>query len=478
MCNLRPLLFSLFLKIKINEKSDSMEKITLLHTNDLHSHFENWPVIRRFIKEKQANVKEDETVIVLDIGDFSDRVHPLTEATNALANVALMNQVAYDGATIGNNEGIGNTHEQLEQLYTHANFPVIISNLENRQADKLNWAKSFDIILSQKGTRVALIGLTAPFNFTYNALGWQVSDVDEVLPDLLNTVKKQADIIVLLSHLGYSEDDTIAEKYPEIDIIIGSHTHHLYQHGKYQGTTLIAAAGRFGDYVGEITIELKQHQIQEKSATTYQTKGLTRELEDIGEIEGYIKNGKSLLASQKIAHLPFTLETDGSSEHQFIDEALKALEHFEPADIYMLSTGLFLAPLKKGLITNKELHEVLPHPMHLVKVTLKGKDLIEALIEIKEQQPDLLDKAIVGMGFRGKVFGEIKMTHLNIKDDSYLINNVPITLDKIYSMVMVDHYIFVKFFSVLQKNGEVTSLAPSLIRNVVGKYLSENYPCE
>ena len=74
-----------------------MEEIVLFHTNDLHSHFENWPKIRRLVKSKRSLYqKEGKTVVTIDLGDFSDRCHPLTEATDGRANVAIMNTLAYD----------------------------------------------------------------------------------------------------------------------------------------------------------------------------------------------------------------------------------------------------------------------------------------------------------------------------------------------------------------------------------------------
>ena len=107
------------------------EKITILHTNDLHSHFENWPRIRRYLLQtrKQLNAQADSSVITVDLGDAVDRVHPLTEVTNGQANVELLNQIHYDAVTIGNNEGLTNTHEQLDELYKEANFDVVLANL-------------------------------------------------------------------------------------------------------------------------------------------------------------------------------------------------------------------------------------------------------------------------------------------------------------------------------------------------------------
>ena len=60
----------------------------ILHTNDLHSHFEHFPKIGRYLKKAQADTSVDE-VYTFDAGDFMDRSHPLTDATEGQANIKL-----------------------------------------------------------------------------------------------------------------------------------------------------------------------------------------------------------------------------------------------------------------------------------------------------------------------------------------------------------------------------------------------------
>ena len=106
-----------------------MERVHIYHTNDIHSHFENWPRISAYLREESKRLEqENETVFLFDIGDACDRVHPLTEATDGKGNIQLLNEVRYDAVTIGNNEGIGSSKNQLNHLYDEANFPVVISN--------------------------------------------------------------------------------------------------------------------------------------------------------------------------------------------------------------------------------------------------------------------------------------------------------------------------------------------------------------
>ena len=71
--------------------------------------------------------------------------------------------------------------------------------------------------------------------------------------------KLDCDFTILLSHLGKNVDEQIAKDYDEIDLIIGAHTHHLFEHGAQVNQTLLAAAGRYGEYVGQIDLTFNEN---------------------------------------------------------------------------------------------------------------------------------------------------------------------------------------------------------------------------
>ncbi|HLQ71975.1 MAG TPA: bifunctional metallophosphatase/5'-nucleotidase, partial [Bacillota bacterium] len=103
-----------------------LEKLYFYYTNDLHSDFTYWPQVANFLKSvKQGK----DSCWIADIGDHVDRVHPIAEAYMGKANVALMNDIGYDVATIGNNEGITLAHDDLHTLYDEADFQVVCANL-------------------------------------------------------------------------------------------------------------------------------------------------------------------------------------------------------------------------------------------------------------------------------------------------------------------------------------------------------------
>lgn len=456
------------------------EKITILHTNDLHSHFENWPKIRRYLTtQKKALSGKSSSVLTFDLGDAMDRVHPLSEATDGQANVDLLNQIGYDAVTIGNNEGLGNTKEQLQHLYQHANFDVVLGNLLDQPRGKQpEFARQFKIITTASGTRVAILGLTAPFVLTYPLEGWQPIGVFEAIPYLLDKIKGQYDVLVLLSHLGITADEKIAANFPEFNVIIGSHTHHLLQHGKRVGQSLLAAAGKYGRYIGKIDLELDDHKILVAQDRVTVTEHLPSEPDDQAEIDGYRKRGEQLLVQQQIANIPAALSVDFENDLSLVNCGLAALKEATNTNLAMLNTGLFLRGLDEGIVNKNQLHQMLPHAMHVMKVTLSGADLIRLVREIEKNRGFLRRFALKGMGFRGKIFGEIHYAGLKFDQmtKQVTIKGTPVDIFEQYTLATLDHYLFIPFFPTIEIAGNNELMYNKFFRDVVGNYLMRHFP--
>jgi len=450
------------------------ETIHILHTNDLHSHLETWPKIRRWMTaETKEYQRLNETVFKFDIGDFLDRVHTLTEATNGLANVELMNQVHYDAVTIGNNEGITNSQEMLDDLYKYANFPVVLSNLKDKRTnDYPKWSKPSIILTTNEGTKIGVFGLTAPMTLSYSPFGWEVSDPIKVADSMVKELSEKVDIIILLSHLGIIEDKKMAKLYPEIDVILGSHTHHLLAEGLVENGVLLCAAGRFGEYVGDVTLEVADGKLINKEAKTFNTSDLLSEESDGEEIDAYIQQGNQLLENNNVVTLPNKLiKTDS-----LITTTLKAMEEASGCDVAMVNSGLFLTDLGPGVVNDKDLHTSLPHPMNLIKVTLQGKDMIRLAQEEVKNRDFLSRFQIIGMKFRGKFFGKIWYDGFNYDEttrQAYWLGQ-PIEETKEYSFVTVDHIAFVPFFPTIEIAGKVEILGPKFLRNILADYLKNH----
>ena len=237
---------------------------------------------------------------------------------------------------------------------------------------------------TKEGTKLGFIGLTAPFPLTYNPNGWTIKQVEAVLHQLITEVAPQCDVLILLSHLGIDTDFMIAANYPEIQVILGSHTHHLFKDGEKINHVQLAAAGKYGQYIGEVHLFVDADTKQVTSyAKTIETASLEEQATDAKEIAGYLTEGHRLLQAQQIAQIPETLSTDLRQPHAFITVALKALK--KRADRSgCVEQRVILADLPEGIINADQLHEALPHPMHLIKVTLKGSDMSRLIREMEK----------------------------------------------------------------------------------------------
>jgi 5''-nucleotidase/2'',3''-cyclic phosphodiesterase and related esterases len=453
-----------------------MEKIQIVHTNDLHSHFENFPRVKRFIDESRQKSTADDFYL-FDLGDAMDRAHPLSEATNGQANIEWMNPLHYDAATIGNNEGLGNSHEELEHLYDQANFPVILDNVYEKDGQLAHFAKPYKIITTKQQTKIGIIGLTAPYILTYPLLSWDIKLVQEKLPQALAMVK-DCDVIILLSHLGVSMDRLIAQKHPEITVIIGSHSHHLFPKGEVDNGVLLAAAGKYGQHIGTIDLELDDSKkIVNKSAFTTKTESLPVESGDEIWIKQQFAKGENLLDHQQVAKLPHALSSDYTAQNSIMQEALTATQEFAHSEVAILSSGLFLGDLPEGIITEKNLHDILPHAIHVMKTTMTGDNVWRLVMEMEKNRLYLRNHMQKGMGFRGKIFGELVYRGITIDEKrNVYINGKELNKNQEYTLALLDHYLFVPYFPSIEIAGNNEIMYPKFLRSVFGDYLSKKYP--
>ncbi len=182
-----------------------------------------------------------------------------------------------------------------------------------------------------------------------------------------------------------------------------------------------------------------------------------------------------MLQSRHVADLPEKFKDDKLAA---IDVSLEAIADFAGTDLAMLSTGLFLTPFKGGLINQFDLQHALPHTMHVVRTTLLGRDLWRLVMEVEKNRHFLENYPLVGMSFRGKIFGQVY--YRGIKYDpmtrNVFVNGQLLDPAEEYRIAVLDHYVLIPFFPTLAIVGENEFLFPQFLREVVGDYLGRKYP--
>lgn len=456
------------------------EKIAFLHTNDLHSHFENWPKVRHYLLDKRAQLrKQGYQVYTVDVGDAIDRWHPLTDATDGQANIQQLNRIHYTAATIGNNEGLNNPHHVLDHLYDHANFPVILDNLyDTKTNQRPKWSQFDKVVKTKQGTRIMFVGLTVPYENGYKFLNWRATDYKKTVPKILNKVKGKYDFLVLLSHLGVDRDRYIAKHYPEFNLIVGGHTHHLFPRGEKDNNSLLVAAKKYGYYVGCATFELQNHKIVNEKATTVRTADLPSQKGDYAEIKDYMDRGNQLLTDYKVAEIPETLHAKLKEPANINTVGLKAIMEATHTHAAMISTGMFLNSIPKGIVNMRQTHNCLPHSIFPMSSLMTGQSLWMLVKEVNKSRGFLSRYPMKGMGFRGKIFGYVRFAGIKYDPKTEIVYycGKPVIPSKLYKIGMLDHYMFIPFFPVISIMGHNHIFHDKFLRVIFAEYLHRHYP--
>lgn len=449
------------------------EQITLFHSNDIHSCFDHWPQMVAYIKRNR-----DKHSLYLDLGDHTDRSHPLTEATLGKGNIRLLNEAQVDYVTIGNNEGITFAKEQLEELYEAANFPVLVSNVFHLDGSRPSWAKEYVIHTMENGLKLGIIGLTAPFTEYYRQLGWEVAQPKEILNKLISTVRKQADIVVLMSHLGLFRDEEIASEFEEIDIILGAHTHHVLAEGKRILGTLVAQAGKHGAYLGKVTVDydLKKKQIVGSEAVLLDVKHNDQD-ERTNDLLATMKMETSQLLEKRVATIPKRLPVKWQEETEAVQLLCDAMTEWCDQEIGMMNAGVLLESIEQGTVTKGDIHRICPHPINPCVVKLTGEQLQKTIERAFTEEMRSLE--LKGFGFRGKILGRMIFTGIDVELTKRMavkqitILGEKVKKDQIYSLATLDMYTFGHLFPAISDSAEKEYFMPEFLRDVLAWKLEQ-----
>ncbi|TFB24272.1 bifunctional metallophosphatase/5'-nucleotidase [Filobacillus milosensis] len=454
------------------------EALYFYFTSDLHSHFENWPKIMNDINKKiDKNKKNNEFYMLLDNGDHLDRSHPVTEATLGESNIELLNHSGFNVCTLGNNEGITLPSDKLFHLYDEAQFDVVCANINLKNEDNPSWLKPYDIYQVSSGIKVGIIGLTAPFEAFYNKLGWQTFHPMDTLRELLPEVREQCDVVILLSHLGYSMDEQIAEEF-DVDVIIGGHTHHLIKQGQLINNTLLTAVGKHGHYYGEIVLEynhLEQH-ICGKEAFAIPVEHEPDEKET-NQLLSKLEQKANEKLGQVITNLTQPYPIDWLKETPLMKTFVSTLREWTNSDCAMLNSGVLLHGFEDGPVTKLDVHRSCPHPMNPCTMVLTGKELIETVRMLEQER--FIHFELKGLGFRGKKIGKMVYSNLTIDyhEDSKYVETVFVNGEKVnskqkYTIATADTFSFPWLVPPISSVKEKHYYLPEFLRDLLEECLS------
>jgi 2',3'-cyclic-nucleotide 2'-phosphodiesterase (5'-nucleotidase family) len=242
--------------------------LTILQTNDLHGIMmpfeeEGKTVggLSRVSSLIQAVRREEENVLLVDGGDtIMEDQHLMANYFRGEPVIRIMNQIGYDLAIPGNHDfefGL----DVLAQRITEASFTYLAANIvptENANEAALALTSHLEpyVVLSVVGVRIGFLGLTQPL---HGFSGIQIEDTVQVAQEYVPQIRKEADIVVVVTHQDLARDYEIVDKVEGIDILLAAHEHDvIFEHGLMRGETLIAKTSCWGREVGRIDLTVER----------------------------------------------------------------------------------------------------------------------------------------------------------------------------------------------------------------------------
>ena len=250
-------------------------KITILHTNDVHSQIEPFPFNHDKYPDRggfarRANIfkgllKINPNTLIFDAGDIFQGT-PYFNFFQGDLELKLMKKMGYNAATIGNHEFEAGLN-RLKKNILNNNFQFISSNYDFTNTELEGLISKYKIY-KKEGIKIGVFGLGIELNGLVNSSLYKETkyydpvEITQEMTDILKN-KENCDLIICISHLGHSYQNTkisdlkLGSLTSDIDLIIGGHTHTFLKKPEIiknlkNRDVIINQVGSNGVYVGKI----------------------------------------------------------------------------------------------------------------------------------------------------------------------------------------------------------------------------------
>jgi 5'-nucleotidase / UDP-sugar diphosphatase len=388
------------------ENGDSVHRLVVLHTNDTHGHplkFDydsvhgagGLPARATLVREIRS---AEPNVLVLDAGDLNTG-RAESNLFDARPDIEGYNAIGYDAMALGNHEfdhPIGVLQDQMSL----ARFPFLSANVLTREGHYL--ARPY-VIKAFPGFRVAVFGLTLRetpgIADLQHVTDLRFLDEVEVARALVPRLRKEADLVIALTHMGLYESvdkgsRRLASQVSGIDLIVDGHSH-TYLDSPLQvtnpsgHTTLIVQAWKWGLVVGRLDLRIEKGGI-----ANYQYRYLPVNLKGASPMQGpEIPEDQDLLRVLQpyeseinarfaevigFAQAPFPgkdLVRSETALGNLVADSLRWYGRAQGADFAVQNGGGIRSDIPEGPVAVKTIYDLLPFDNTAVLLELRGSDV-------------------------------------------------------------------------------------------------------
>jgi len=410
-------------------------RLVILHVNDTHGRLSplgtrqgktQAGIARMATLVKRIRAENKGRVLLLHAGDIFSRGDALTVHYGGELNLLAMERIGYDAMTPGNGEfyfGVGNLLAQAAKV----RFPLLLANVIRRENGKPLFQPY--IVKKIAGVRVAILGLGFIRVHHPASRPLVLQDALELARKYAPQLRKEADLVIALTHIGVSEDRRLAKAVPEIDLIVGGHSHTRLARGEriprenHDGAVYMVQAGAYGRFLGRVDVTMvtdgERPRVRAVQARLIPVDAAVAQDPDMKAfLAEYEKPMRRVLCTAK-AGVP-NPKTSPSPMGALVVEAL----HVElKADVALLDRGAVRSGIAAGPLTVADLCRIHPWRNRVLCAKADGTQLAQLLA-----RTDLL---VAGCTFR--------RTDRGVTDPA--VNGAPVVAERMYTVVAGEYLV-------------------------------------
>jgi 5'-nucleotidase / UDP-sugar diphosphatase len=399
-------------------------RVQILHINDMHSRIEfvgssDGTCGGRALEEsrcfggaarlatairqrRDAMAAEGVPVLTLDAGDQSQGTLFYT-TYGGKAEVEMMNMIGFDAMTLGNHE-FNQGPDSLAEMLATAQFPIVSGNTRVDAGHPLAALIRDHLIIERGDVKIGILGVTTPDTVFLSSPGDAVSfdNPAEHLNAAAARLRAEGVMnIVVLSHLGFVQDQALAAAVDGISLIVGGHSHTLLSNtveGAPSYATMVASpSGRavpivqayaFSRYLGDLAVEFDEDGavVSATGDTIEVAMTVYDEAPDVAARIEELRGPIATLTATPVTDLAAAI--DGSRDNcrarecemgNTVADAMIARMAGSGVTIALANGGGLRASLPEGTITLGDVLTVLPFQNKLYTMDLIGSAIVAAL---------------------------------------------------------------------------------------------------
>ena len=351
-------------------------ELHILSANDMHAAIECMPRLG-FVADSLRALYPD--LLVLSAGDNRSG-EPLNDMYEipAYPMVALMNIVGFNATALGNHE-FDSGQEGLAKLISMSHFATLCANVQ--PAAKWNMHVKPYQLFDCGGIKVGVVGAVAlgamgiPESHPMNSVDIKYTDPLETIQQY-QFLRKECDVVLLLSHLGYNDDVKFSKELPWVDIIVGGHSHTQLKGGELHNGVFITQNKNRLARVTHTTLTLEHGKVVDRQAENIEIRGGQNEDKVIRALVDHFSQNPAFHRVLAQVDTPFECyeELGNMMCDAYVQEGHADLSFQNPG-------GVRFETFDKGGFTVADALRLDPFQNEAIMLQLTGKELIDMMIK-------------------------------------------------------------------------------------------------